>query len=100
MDDPDIPHIPWNELEIKERIGVGSTSFVMNGFWTYRNERNEIVKEEVAMKELIIGNKNYIDETLLPDLLIEIKLMRYFYFFIIYFLFYSILNYLFYCILI
>lgn len=73
LSDPDIPNIPWNDIEPGERIGIGATGIVLSGCW----QKDTTTLLDVALKEILIGNQNFIDGTILANMLVEIKLMWY-----------------------
>jgi serine/threonine protein kinase len=65
FNDPTIPNIAWEELELKEKIGVGAASIVRRGLW---NSHSGV--REVAIKQLV----HEISSQMLKEFLVEIKL--------------------------
>ena len=72
LNDPDIPHIPWNQIEEGNRIGYGSTGIVLEGMWM-----TETLLREVALKEILYGNQLFTDGAILATISMEIRLMWY-----------------------
>lgn len=70
LNDPAITRIPWEELEMGERIGRGASGIVSSAVWRHNGE--EI---EVAMKELTLQLEE-MDEQAAQDFLVEIRLMN------------------------
>jgi serine/threonine protein kinase len=73
LNDPDIPHIPWGDIEIGERIGVGATGIVYQGTWS--DSGQGFAHKPVALKQLSLRNQALNNITVLKDILMEIKLM-------------------------
>jgi serine/threonine protein kinase len=68
LSDPSIPHIPWEQLEIKEKIGAGAAAIVSRGYWTVDGTATE-----VALKQLYLSAQQ-LSPDMLKDFLVEIKL--------------------------
>ena len=69
--DKSIPRIPFEEVEIGERLGVGGSGIVYHAIWHKDDE-----DVEVAMKELLF-TINDLQDISLQEFLVEIKLMRF-----------------------
>ena len=89
LNDKDIPHISWNELQIRDRIGVGANGIVSRGLWfpeskktlkKYQKSKNDPNGGiEIAVKELLVEQIELLNPITLEEFLIEIKFLRYVY---------------------
>jgi len=64
--DPQIPKVPWESLEFRERVGVGSSGEVHRGMLEGQRE--------VAIKTLLLGDAMLEDEPFIQEFLVEIKI--------------------------
>jgi serine/threonine protein kinase len=71
LQDQTIPRIPFEQLEITKRLGMGAAGVVHQAKWS-----PDLPKEprDVAIKELILSVED-LDECSLQDFIMEIKLM-------------------------
>eukprot|EP01102_Stenamoeba_stenopodia_P020040 TRINITY_DN768_c0_g1_i1.p1 TRINITY_DN768_c0_g1~~TRINITY_DN768_c0_g1_i1.p1 ORF type:complete len:918 (-),score=161.17 TRINITY_DN768_c0_g1_i1:30-2558(-) len=67
--DPLIPHVKWEEFELKERIGIGATGVVNRAIWVRGKN-----KQEVAVKQLTIS-RNTLSSPNMDNFLVEIKFL-------------------------
>lgn len=68
--DPSIPRIPYEDIEIGARLGVGASGIVYQALWKREEEYVEI-----AVKELLLSFQDMHDIAI-QEFLVEIKLMR------------------------
>ena len=73
LNDPEIPHIPWEELIILDRIGMGANGIVSRGVWRPKGKR--LKKVEIALKELLVEQEELLNPVVLEEFLIEIKFL-------------------------
>lgn len=82
LDDPNIKIIPWEELEVKERLGQGAEGVVYRGLW--HEQADEADKKadkkaggtrDVALKQVLLGRPEFVTGELMHAVLVEIKLM-------------------------
>ena len=85
LSDPKIPHIKWEEIVIKDRIGMGANGIVSRGIWKPKNK--SLLKKyqtkdkskdyiEIAVKELLMEQVELLNPVTLEEFLIEIKFLR------------------------
>lgn len=77
MNDSSIPRIPWEEVKISDRIGVGASGIVSKGVWEHYSKSGELITQDIATKELLYGHEIEIDPQVLDEFLKEVKLMRF-----------------------
>eukprot|EP00339_Tiarina_fusa_P002389 CAMPEP_0117039920 /NCGR_PEP_ID=MMETSP0472-20121206/27975_1 /TAXON_ID=693140 ORGANISM="Tiarina fusus, Strain LIS" /NCGR_SAMPLE_ID=MMETSP0472 /ASSEMBLY_ACC=CAM_ASM_000603 /LENGTH=291 /DNA_ID=CAMNT_0004750521 /DNA_START=296 /DNA_END=1168 /DNA_ORIENTATION=+ len=70
LNDPAIPRLTWEEIEIGKAIGKGASGLVSKGTWTMHSGK----KRDIALKELILGFQD-IGIEVLQEFLVEIKYM-------------------------
>jgi len=70
LNDPEIKHIPWNELTLGEPIGQGASGLVSRGFWAQPNGK----AQPIAFKELL-GTMKEMPPDMIKEFLVEIKFM-------------------------
>ena len=100
--DPTIPIIPWDEIEVGDRVGSGVSGIVMRGIWhvtagtaskttdikassASSSDISELMQlplrpkpgtsKQVALKHLVYGVGD-MNDSLLNEFMVEIKLMR------------------------
>jgi len=73
LNDPQIPHINWKEIQMGDRIGLGASGCVYQGVWNPLDDKEPV---DIALKELLFGITELNDN--LQEFLVEIKLMRFF----------------------
>lgn len=72
LSDPEIPSIPWDSIQLGNRIGHGATGLVLDGFW--QNGTNLI---DIALKEVQFNSFSDTSEktNLYSKMITEIRLM-------------------------
>ena len=68
LNDPNIPVIPWEEIVVGEKLGVGAAAIVRRGIW--KSNKQDM---EVALKQLLLPAQQ-LTPSILKDFLLEIKL--------------------------
>ena len=73
LNDPEIPHIRWEEIVILDRIGMGANGIVSRGVWTPKTKGK--TKKEIALKELFVEETELANPVTIEEFLIEIKFL-------------------------